>query len=96
MKEIDLSSNLLRGPLEHLDTPTIEILNFSYNQLSGDMPPGIPKGGEEKAIRIYDISNNRLGGTIDAKNILHFGESLVELDLSNNKFSGLVPDVFDQ
>ncbi|GAA0158602.1 transmembrane signal receptor [Lithospermum erythrorhizon] len=86
---LDLSSNQLSGsiPVELFEIRSLEIaLNLSLNDLTGIVPFQIASLSK---LSVLDISHNRLGGELM---VLEGLENLVSLNVSNNNFTGYLPD----
>ncbi|KAM3734107.1 hypothetical protein ACB098_11G189700 [Castanea mollissima] len=89
MKEIDISSNYLQGPIPTnfgLIFPNLEYLDLSNNAFQGSIPSSF---GNLVSMWALDLSKNNLSGTIP----MHFTMgcySLEILRLSNNNFNGQI------
>ncbi|KAK7854308.1 leucine-rich repeat receptor-like serine/threonine-protein kinase BAM3 [Quercus suber] len=86
--QLDLSNNLLSGPLpfSFSNFSSIQILSLSGNQFSGPIPPSI---GELTQVVKLDLSQNSLSGPIPPEigNCYH----LTYLDMSQNNLSASIP-----
>ncbi|XP_021297134.1 LRR receptor-like serine/threonine-protein kinase GSO2 isoform X2 [Herrania umbratica] len=83
---IDLSSNLLEGPLP-LFLSNVSSLNLSKNKFSGSVSPLCKIKAE--VLSFLDLSSNSLSGVFPDC-FVHW-EALVVLNLANNNFSGGIP-----
>ncbi|XP_050367983.1 LRR receptor-like serine/threonine-protein kinase GHR1 [Argentina anserina] len=91
---VDFSGNMLTssGSQEQMFLPrlseSIKYLNLSHNQLSGSLV-----GGSELQIfenlKVLDLSYNQLSGELPGFNFVY---DLQVLKLSNNRFTGIVPN----
>ncbi|KAL6271445.1 hypothetical protein ACE6H2_028356 [Prunus campanulata] len=89
LSHLNLSHNQLSGPLEAgliLSLSFLEILDLSYNLLSGEVPLFPPSS----YIRIVDISSNQFNGSIPSSFLQHAG-NLSSLNVSKNHFTGQMP-----
>ncbi|GAV87462.1 Pkinase domain-containing protein/LRR_1 domain-containing protein/LRRNT_2 domain-containing protein/LRR_7 domain-containing protein [Cephalotus follicularis] len=86
--ELNLSNNLLSGPLPYSisNFSSLQILLLSGNQFSGPIPPSI---AELRQVLKLDLSRNSLSGSIPPEigNCYH----LTFLDISQNSLSGSIP-----
>ncbi|XP_074328636.1 LRR receptor-like serine/threonine-protein kinase GHR1 [Apium graveolens] len=91
---VDMSGNLLSSSSSQKQkflpglSDTIEYLNLSSNQLTGSLL----SGGEPQVfenLRVLDLSYNDLSGELPGFNFVY---ELQVLKLSNNKFSGFIPN----
>ena len=90
LSHLNLSHNSLSGPFpKGLFTSLIrlKVLDLSYNHLFGDIGDifGLPA-----SIQIFNISSNRLYGTIQSS-FLQQAWNLTELNVSNNSLTGPIP-----
>ncbi|CAO2816754.1 unnamed protein product [Amaranthus hypochondriacus] len=87
LSTIELSNNSLSGvlPPELGFHPKLEQLLVSGNKLSGEVPYGLFMASSIISLALND--NNFTGSIPNYK----FSENLALLDLSNNKFSGIIP-----
>nr|XP_028944505.1 receptor-like protein 3 [Malus domestica] len=86
---LNLSHNLLSGPLEaglFLSSSRLEILDLSYNLLSGKLPLFL----SSSYIQIVDLSNNQFNATIPSSFLQH-AWNLSSLNVSKNHFTGQIP-----
>ncbi|XP_050112068.1 receptor-like protein 3 [Malus sylvestris] len=89
LSHLNLSHNLLSGPLEtglFLSSSRLEILDLSYNLLSGELPLFL----SSSYIQIVDLSNNQFNATIPSS-FLHHAWNLSSLNVSKNHFTGQIP-----
>ncbi|XP_073280927.1 LRR receptor-like serine/threonine-protein kinase GHR1 [Primulina huaijiensis] len=91
---IDLSGNLLgTAAEEHQNflegiSPSVKHLNLSHNRLTGSLV----SGGEAQTfgtVEVLDLSYNQLSGELPGFNFVY---DLQVLKLSNNRFSGYIPN----
>ncbi|KAL5566421.1 hypothetical protein UlMin_029585 [Ulmus minor] len=86
--QLDLSTNLLSGPLPSSlsNLSSVQILLLSKNQFSGPIPPSV---GDLRQVLKLDLSQNLLSGEIppEISNCFH----LTSLDMSQNNLSGSIP-----
>ncbi|CAI0399809.1 unnamed protein product [Linum tenue] len=90
---IDLSSNLLNGPLPNI-YPFMSILdlsNNSLNNLEGSLPAWI--GGGFSGMMILNLRDNKFHGQIPKE--LCVANSLRILDLADNNLTGEIPRCFN-
>ncbi|XP_022137421.1 LRR receptor-like serine/threonine-protein kinase [Momordica charantia] len=86
---LDLSANQLSGnlPWKLGDIPALEIaLNLSWNQLNGEIPSEF---AYLDRLGILDLSHNHLSGDLQTIAVM---QNLVVLNVSDNNFSGRVPE----
>ncbi|KAJ7567590.1 hypothetical protein O6H91_02G154200 [Diphasiastrum complanatum] len=92
IQSIDLSSNGFSGPLPWQQTrpvfSNIVYVNFSHNQLSGQLAPANAASVFANQLQVLDVSSNQLSGDLPS---FQFAFSLQILRLQNNSFSGSVP-----
>ncbi|KAL4594966.1 hypothetical protein ACB092_12G057300 [Castanea dentata] len=86
LEKINLSANLLEGPLPLLPT-NLSILNLSENRFSGSISSICKINGG--LLKHLDLSNNLLSGQLP--NCFMHWPSLVILNLAGNNFYGEVP-----
>ncbi|PQQ12864.1 receptor-like protein 2 [Prunus yedoensis var. nudiflora] len=89
LSHLNLSHNQLSGLLEAgliLSLSFLEILDLSYNLLSGEVPLFPPSS----YIRIVDLSSNQFNGTIPSSFLQHAG-NLSSLNVSKNHITGQMP-----
>ncbi|XP_050112044.1 receptor-like protein 2 isoform X2 [Malus sylvestris] len=89
LSHLNLSHNLLSGPLEaglFLSSSCLEILDLSYNLLSGELPLLL----SSSYIQIVDLSNNQFNSTIPSSFLQH-AWNLSSLNVNNNHFTGQIP-----
>ncbi|XP_059668241.1 LRR receptor-like serine/threonine-protein kinase GHR1 [Cornus florida] len=91
---VDFSGNLLLNSASQQQkflpgiSETIKYLNLSHNQLKGSLV----SGGEQQIfgnLKVLDLSYNQLSGELPGFNFVY---ELQVLKLSNNMFSGLIPN----
>lgn len=87
-RHLNLSRNGLSGGFFREETilefQNLAVLDLSYNQLSGSLP----SFGSLRYLRILCLGNNQFSGTLPEE-LLESLMPLVELDLSNNGFTGM-------
>ncbi|KAL3518759.1 hypothetical protein ACH5RR_021348 [Cinchona calisaya] len=88
LSELDLSLNLLQGPLGSISSATVKIVNLSSNMLSGPLPINIGH------CAVIDLSNNRFSGNLSR--IQGWGNYVEIIDLSSNFLSGTLPNQTSQ
>jgi protein brassinosteroid insensitive 1 len=86
---LDLSFNQLDSeiPKDLGSMNCLMIMNLGYNRLSGVIPAALAGA---KLLQILDLSHNLLEGQIPSS---FATMSLAEVDLSNNRLSGMVPEL---
>ncbi|CAL5392581.1 unnamed protein product [Camellia sinensis] len=89
LANIDLHSNLLRGPLPVPPNTTI-VFSISNNKLSGEIPPLICG---LSSLQVLDLSNNSLSGLIP-QCLGNLSNSLSVLNFGINSFSGTFTAAF--
>ncbi|GLU20405.1 hypothetical protein SLE2022_366080 [Rubroshorea leprosula] len=85
LQELDLSGNGFTGSILVINTTSLNILNLSSNQLSGDLPSTV------RSCVILDLSRNMISGDISVME--NWEASLEVLDLSSNKLEGSIPNL---
>ncbi|XP_013616316.1 PREDICTED: phytosulfokine receptor 1 [Brassica oleracea var. oleracea] len=90
IKVLNLSRNFIKKsiPLSILTSPTLQTLDLSFNDLSGEIPQAL----NLPSLQSLDLSTNNFNGSL-TRSIGNLS-SLVRLDVSWNSFSGEIPDVF--
>ncbi|CAM8915784.1 unnamed protein product [Rhodiola kirilowii] len=92
-RHVNLSRNGLSGGFFReesiLTFQNLAVLDLSYNQLSGSLPPF----GSLRYLQVLRLGNNQFTGTIPEE-LLESSMPLVELDLSVNGFTGPLPSSF--
>ncbi|XP_021802745.1 tyrosine-sulfated glycopeptide receptor 1-like, partial [Prunus avium] len=89
LTHLNLSHNSLLGSLEtqfFLHFNLLEILDLSYNRLSGELPLSLPSSN----IRTVDLSNNHFFGAIPSS-FFQQASNLTSFNVNNNTFTGYVP-----
>ncbi|CAN6561058.1 unnamed protein product [Malus baccata var. baccata] len=89
LTHLNLSGNSLHGSLENKlfeFLNRLEILDLSYNLLSGELPLSLTSGN----IRRLDLSSNRFHGPIPSSFFM-LAWNLTSCNVSNNAFSGYIP-----
>ncbi|KAL1205338.1 LRR receptor-like serine/threonine-protein kinase GHR1 [Cardamine amara subsp. amara] len=84
---LDLSGNNLSGPISSIMSTTLHTLDLSSNSLTGELP--LLTG----SCVLLDLSNNQFEGNLTRWSKW---ENIEYLDLSQNHFTGLFPDVTPQ
>ncbi|XP_068312054.1 receptor-like protein 3 [Pyrus communis] len=87
--QLNLSHNSLSGSLEtefFLPLTRLEILDLSFNLLSGKLPFSMPSHNIQK----LDLSSNRFHGAVSALFFQH-ARNLTSFNINNNTFSGSFP-----
>ncbi|XP_058202182.1 receptor-like protein 7 isoform X1 [Rhododendron vialii] len=85
----NLGSNKLQGSLP-IPPPSTVIYNVRENALTGAIPPSMC---HNNSLRMVDLSNNNLNGTIPPC-LASSSEDLLTLNLSGNSFQGSIPSTF--
>lgn len=75
-------------PIHLLQHPTLQILDVSRNRLEGSLPSSELQANE--ALVFFSVHSNAMKGNIPRQ--LHQFSKLLHLDLSQNSFSGPLPD----
>ncbi|KAG5529331.1 hypothetical protein RHGRI_029888 [Rhododendron griersonianum] len=88
LQELDLSGNGFSGPINVINSTTLNILNLSSNVFSGSLPSVVGR------CFILDLSRNMLSGDLSV--MQSWGPDLEILDLSSNGLSGNVPNLTSQ
>ncbi|KAJ7963564.1 putative Receptor protein kinase [Quillaja saponaria] len=83
---LDLHSNGLTGPVPDTLPKSLQLIDFSYNKLTGALTHRI---GSSTDLTKLNLGNNQFSGTIPAE-ILSCSK-LQLLDLGSNSFSGEIP-----
>jgi Leucine-rich repeat (LRR) protein len=94
LQEIMLDSNFLTGTLpSHLSTfaDTIVVFSFNDNEFSGTIPNEYQ---QFVALKEFFAQNNNLKGSITVLLNSTIPKSVVNIDLSNNQFTGLMSTSF--
>jgi len=94
IQELYLGSNRLEGPLptDLLELESLEVLMLAHNHLSGPLPPTISNLINLRSFKAYD---NEFTGTLPAE-IGLLGDTLEELILSENDFTGDIPEILNE
>ncbi|XP_026438564.1 receptor-like protein EIX2 [Papaver somniferum] len=90
---IDLSNNKLHGPLPLLPQ-RMDFIDISNNQFSGEIP--IETGKRLSSCAVINLSGNKLSGpSLSSLCLTDPGgfASVGFMDLSNNKLSGIIPNI---
>ncbi|KAI3780673.1 hypothetical protein L2E82_10659 [Cichorium intybus] len=87
LTELDLSGNNLTGPISMIMPSTLQVLNVSNNQLTGELP--LVTGG----CTVLDLSKNNFEGNLTK---LVKWTNIEFLDLSQNQLTGPFPEVTSQ
>lgn len=94
LKHLDLSSNKFVGKIEDnalVGCTSLSFLNVSNNEFSGGFPP-LPSSS---SMEYLYLGSNKFQGLIPESFAGDFCSNLVELDVSFNNFSGMIPTGFD-
>jgi Leucine-rich repeat (LRR) protein len=94
LNELDLSSTALSGkdlPLHLLDHPSLEVLDLSYNIITGSLPE-IPN--VNKVLKYLSLRHCNMTGTIPRS--MRQLQGLDHLDLNGNLFAGTIPNILGQ
>lgn len=88
---LNLSHNSLHGSLDQTRffsalNRSLEILDLSYNLLSGELPISVPSS----SIRMLDLSSNQFYGSIPSL-LFRQAWNLTNFNVSNNSFTGSIP-----
>lgn len=83
---VDLSFNSLSGSLPVFASNAMETIELGHNRFEGTLLPNAVDG--MSSLQIFDIKYNLVSGTIPS--LSGPLPSLVELDLSNNQFIGML------
>ncbi|CAN6561048.1 unnamed protein product [Malus baccata var. baccata] len=89
LTHLNLTHNSLQGSLENKifeSLNSLEILDLSYNLLSGELPLSLTSGN----IRTLDLSSNRFHGPIPSSFFM-LAWNLTSFNVSNNAFSSFIP-----
>ncbi|KAL9383447.1 hypothetical protein Peur_023770 [Populus x canadensis] len=82
-----LNNNLLYGQISPFLCKSLQYINLSFNKLYGQIPPSVFKLEHLRLLRLS--SNDKLTGNISS--VICELKFLEILDLSNNGFSGFIP-----
>eukprot|EP00884_Botryococcus_braunii_P021319 jgi/Botrbrau1/7871/Bobra.9_2s0047.1 len=88
---LDLSGNMLTGPLPQRLPPTLVDFRVSYNFLTGTIPSGF---GDNSALKTLELGNNEFIGTLPpavARN-----KNMKLLDVQSNHLEGELPEDWSQ
>jgi len=90
LRILNLDSNQLIGTLPERigDLRSLEVWDTDRNLLTGSIPDTIRI---LPAIRVIDLNDNQLAGSLISK-FGSLGETLTDLQLHNNQFTGIVPN----
>ncbi|PRP73592.1 putative LRR receptor-like serine/threonine-protein kinase [Planoprotostelium fungivorum] len=89
IKTLDLSNNLCEGSLHPFSSiSSLQILILTNNAFNGTLEPLL----QLRSLTALDITKNQLRGTIPS-NLSESCPQLNEMDLSNNRLEGEIPDL---
>ncbi|CAN6561063.1 unnamed protein product [Malus baccata var. baccata] len=89
LTHLNLTHNSLKGSLENKlfeSLNSLEILDLSYNLLTGELPLSLTSGN----IETLDLSSNRFHGPIPSSFFMH-AWNLTSFNVSNNALSSYIP-----
>ncbi|KAF6167461.1 hypothetical protein GIB67_031662 [Kingdonia uniflora] len=78
----------ISGPISMITSTSLQVLNLSSNEISGDLPLLTGK------CALLDLSKNRFTGNLSW--LVKWGNAIELLDLSQNQLTGPIPDVTSQ
>ncbi|EOA39580.1 hypothetical protein CARUB_v10008198mg [Capsella rubella] len=88
---VDLSSNAFQGPLFIPSSKHLQYFLGSKNNFTGEIPRSICG---VSSLKVLDLSNNNLYGSIPWCLKTLMAISLWDLNLRNNRLSGIIPEIF--
>jgi len=88
LTQVDFSHNNFNGTLP-ISNPYFNYIDFSYNHFQGKLLNSIMM----QNLDFINLSNNQLSGEISPLEIFNTSTQITMLDLSNNNFTGLLPDL---
>lgn len=96
LEEIDLRGNDFKGRLHPsvFELKNLRTLHVQHNSLVGDLPTTAPKKKRRfpKALKAFVLSGNSFTGPLPGWLFELAGDTLLDVDLSSNEFTGTVPD----